>query len=73
MCNNVGQILQRRVRGHGKDAGHRLPVLAFQLQGQNGQIINIPFEQIDVSQVTDGYRLFSGRPPSVDLLFVSIL
>jgi len=72
MCNNVWQILQRRVRGYGKDARHRLSVFAFQLQGQNGQIIDIPFEQKTVSEVNHGCRLFLGRLPSLDLFFVSI-
>ena len=32
---SLGQVLQHRVRGHGKDAGHRLFVRTHGLQGQN--------------------------------------
>jgi len=33
--DNIGQVLQHRVRGYGKDGGHRLFVRACRLQGQN--------------------------------------
>ena len=32
---NIGQVLQHRVRGYGKDVGHRLFVRTSLLQGQN--------------------------------------
>ena len=40
--NTIGQVLQHRVRGYGKDAGHRLFVRTFRLHEQdvlNGTII----------------------------------
>ena len=33
--DNVGQVLQRPVRGNGKDAGHRLSVRTHRMQRQN--------------------------------------
>ena len=33
--DNIGQVLQHRVRGYGKDVGHRLFVRTSLLQGQN--------------------------------------
>jgi hypothetical protein len=33
--DNIGQVLQHRVRGYGKDVVHRLFVRTCRLQGQN--------------------------------------
>lgn len=33
--DNIGQVLQNRVRGYGKDVGHRLFVRTCRLQEQN--------------------------------------
>jgi hypothetical protein len=34
----LGQVLQRRMRGHGKSAGHRLPLQSLELQGHHALI-----------------------------------
>src|SRR5450756_367936 len=45
MRDNVGHVLQHRVRGNGKDAGHRMSVRTQRMQRQHALVINsLPIE-----------------------------